>query len=526
MNAVHPTSFDGDRLSYEMWRRGALGSDKSVMFALTRMLDAIIENDKRLDPLSSSDDGDFSQRLRTYVERKLIGFSTAIMANAGRTSLPVASCTVLSLTTNSDHRLDTEDFHKKSSVAFSNAIGVGYNISEELDPIEVFNLIRSELERINQPLIARRSRPVAAMLTIKSSHKAIKAFVDSVANADQGPLATASVFLTEELFNDAKNCGLDPSPIAQQATLSARALIQSISEAIHSSGNPGILFADRLARDNPTPQYVYDSVAPCAEIGLASGDCCHFGYINLPRMAEGGAFDWELFATAVRTVVRALDSAVDFTANASPSYALVAKLRRIGVCMTGLSDCFDLLGINYESEDAITFCKELSERLDFESKLESIELAKKRGPFSLFDTSLYNDQEWVKRKVSRAGRQTCDWETVFSGIRRWGIRHATTSSLSSAETASAFFGVSTSLEYQTYPAGHSSKFARSRCVTPNVQLQIQSALQSFLDDAISKTVLVPSSATPHDIEDLLWKAFELNLKGVSIFRLSSPSPEN
>ena len=506
---------DCDHLTIEMRRRGALGADTTITSALTRVLDAIIENDQR-QPIVASDY--FGPQLRHYVNEKIVGFSTAIMTNAGRPSMPVASCTVLPLFLNQVNALDADQFYSHSSTAFENAIGVGYHISEHLYPTPTLGIIRSELDRINRPLVAKSKRPVAAMLSIPATHRAIAEFLESFSRSEQGPLVTASVFVTEKLFEDARSHSYgEPS----QEAFAARELLHRIAGAIHASGNPGIIFADRLASDNPTPQFPYVSVAPCAEVGLATGDACHFGYLNLPRMSRSGKFDWQLFSNATKVLVRSLDSAVDLTSNAILPYALVARRRRIGVCVTGLSDCLDLLGIDYDSEEALVFCQTLSERLDFESKLESIELARQRGPFPLFDTSRYTDPNWVARKLYRVGKQTCDWTAVFSGIRHWGIRNATTSALSPAETASAFFGVSTSLEHQTYPSGHNATPATRRRVTSSAQLLIQSSLQAFLDDAISKTVSISPNSTPHDIEGILWSAFNFKLKGVSVFRLHS-----
>jgi ribonucleoside-diphosphate reductase alpha chain len=187
------------------------------------------------------------------------------------------------------------------------------------------------------------------------------------------------------------------------------------------------------------------------------------------------------------------------------------------------------MGIDYASEDTAEFAARISEELDFESKWQSVLLARYRGAFPLFDTSRYRDVEWVRRKGQPRFVTPARWNQLFNDLSQFGIRNASTTAMSSAETASALLDVSTSLEPYRHASTEltavpsqinptQSRRRRSCSVSASWQLRVHAALQRFVDDAISKTVNIPADSSPQDVERIFLEAHRLGLRGIAVYR--------
>lgn len=510
----------------EMRRRGVFRPGENLSMAIERTCKRLIDLDAQMEGLL---DEKFASALVDLIDQKFIGFSTAILSNAGEKSLPVASCTVSSLRTNQGGEVDLEDFYASSKVLFESCIGVGFDLTPLSSLSGVVKNLNDCLGRINLPLLAEQRRPVAAMMTLDWRDSKLSEFLGEIARPNQNLLATYSIYLSEDAFLDLQ-FGVDWINVFDSKPSAAlspgRRVIRMIAESILRTGNPGVLFRDRFDSDNPTPEFSYLSTAPCAEVGMAPGDACHFGYVNLYALARNGRFDWAGLRSCVRILTRSLDAAVEHSIQASSGLSLVAQRRRIGVCLTGLADCFDALGIDYDSSEAEQLARRVSEVIDYESKYESVCLAERRGPFPAWKNSRYRDRNWVSRKFKRHVPSEIGWSELVSRMADKGIRNASTTSLSSAETASAFFSVSTSLEPDRFPSLLSSDLAISpvkhwhkqpRKVSPISQLRVQAAIQCYLDDAVSKTITLTADSSVKDVEHVLYLAWQLDLRGVSIF---------
>lgn len=549
-----------------MRRRGVLRAGETVSDAVDRALATLLSVDAEL---TGAPDRSFADAVTELVADGVLVFSTAPLANTGAQDAVTASCTVLPLPQHGS-ALDLPGIQAASATALTEAIGTGYDLSASPDPCSALASINEMLAVIDQNLLAANRRPVASMATLRADHPRIIEFVRAKRSADfAGWRVTQSVLTDEKLFRAADSgqpYDLVDSTGGVVHSIDARLLLHEIADSSHCCGEPGIMFWDRFERDNPTPQWRYLSSAPCAEVAMPVGDACHFSYVNLARLAGSGQFDLDRFGTAVRLLTRVLDASVELTTRNGHriGLTLVGMKRRIGVGLTGFADLLVELRLPYGHAESVRLAGEISEAVDYHSKVESVRLARARGPFPAYLTSRYTDREWVRRKLDRSGSRvvsSTEWGRLHADMLRHGIRHACTTALPSAETSSALVDASTSLEpllSLTGPDGRvrppqrqalerawgavrlasweanlrpgqlaalpDTELARLPHLRTAYQvgyddhLRVQAAFQSFMDDGISKTINVPQDTTPAEFYDAFQLAYQLNLKGTSLFR--------
>jgi ribonucleoside-diphosphate reductase alpha chain len=422
---------------------------------------------------------------------------------------------------------------------------------------------------MNAQFITDKKRPVASMATLRADHPKILAFIRAKKHADFSKWRfNISVFLDEALMIAAeqqKPWYLKDNDGRIVSEINAALLLREIAEIAHYCGEPGILFRDRLEYDNPTPNWSYQSTAPCAELAMAPGDACQFSYLNLSHFVHRGSFNHVLFAESVQVLTRLLDDSVEYTLmqqhDAEIHLPLVREKRRIGVSITGFADLLIKLKVPYDHPHAAILAHQISELLDFNSKKASVTLAKLHGPFPCFSESRYQDHDWVRRKSSKTTGivSSDDWHQLYQDIEQQGLRNATTTSIPPSGTSSTIANISKSLEphfsfkgfngnviplieqviqhhfrgkeqakLMAHVAEHGNfpewiclawPFLRTSCqINPSTHLDIQQAFQSFLDDSVSKTINMHNKTNADDVEDIIWTSYKKGLKGVTIFR--------
>lgn len=555
--------------------RGIIIDDESMSDAINRVLVALLSMDEKLE---ETVDEAFCSSAVKFVYDGIIVFGTPILSNAGREGRITGACTVLPL-----GLLDMSKFKENSEKFLGSAMGTGYDLSSLDKPsLEVIHMNNIIVE-IDKALTANNQRPAACMASLRADHPDILNFIRVKRDTDPHNWRfNLSVFVTEELFARAiggENWDLIDNEGRVVSSLPALSLIEEIAENAHYCGEPGILFKDRFEKDNPTPQWEYQSTAPCAEVALAPGEVCQFAYINLTSLFvedEFGTreFDFDTLRKAVGVTTRLLDNSVQITiANYTDDATIIEAKRRVGVGIMGLAGLLMNLDIPYDSAQAIWLSSRISEIIDFSSKEQSVQLSKKRGCFPLFHESRYTDENWLRRKNKYKTGVIKDeeWESLYTDITRYGLRNASTSAFPPTGTSSRIMGATSSFEpylnlsvqgvdsddpsnhvlaipapilnaimrsnKQADPsielpttnifdsqtelhafADNNPLFHTAQQISVEAHLAIVSAFQRFADESGSKTVNLPSHSTTEDVLGAIFLAYNMGLKGLTVFR--------
>ncbi|MEM9803033.1 MAG: adenosylcobalamin-dependent ribonucleoside-diphosphate reductase [Planctomycetota bacterium] len=333
-----------------------------------------------------------------------------------------------------------------------------------------------------------------------------------------------------------------------------------ITEHAHATGEPGIVFIDRINRENPLPNVgEIAATNPCGEQPLHAWDSCNLGSINLARFVHVEAdpatgesvprFHWDAFREVVHTCTRFLDDVVEVNRYPLREIAQMARAtRRIGLGAMGLADALFQLGLPYDSEEGCAFGEEVMRVLQEESHLASEVLAEERGTFGAWEGS-----EWEKRGVRLRNSYTTtiaptgtisilagcsggieplfslafkrqvmtDAEgrpTVMNEVNRVFERVATAAGYFSDELVDKILERGTLHGFDDVPEEHRRLFVTAHDIEPEWHVRMQAAFQRHCDSSISKTINFPRHASVDDVRRIYDLAIDLGLKGVTVYR--------
>ncbi len=396
----------------------------------------------------------------------------------------------------------------------------------------------------------------ASMGVLEVHHPDILEFIGAKANRRRLTNFNLSVGLTEELMA-ALGAGGSlalryPSHGETRSELEASRVFRLLARSAWQTGEPGVLFLDRMEADNPTPELgLLETTNPCGELPLLPYESCNLGSVNLARFASGGSVDWPALASAVRWGVRMLDDVIDTTSFPLPKIAeATARTRKIGLGVMGFADLLIHLHIPYDSPRALDVAQEVMSFVRRASREASEELARRRGPFPAYEGS---------RSAARGEPPR---------------RNATTNTVAPTGTISILAGCSPGIEpifapvlrrrmldgqqaVEVHPllakelerlarkpgldpkellgrmaeAGHARVegvpeelarlFVTAHQVKPSHHVKVQAAFHRHTDNSVSKTVNLPASSSPEDVEEIFCLAHELGCKGITVYRDAS-----
>ncbi len=422
--------------------------------------------------------------------------------------------------------------------------GVGADASGPLTFMDVW-------DSMCRTIMSAGHRRGAMMATLKCDHPDIEAFVDAKREPGRLRMFNLSVLVTDAFMAAVKNDAAWELSFAGTTykTVQARELWDRIMRGTYAYAEPGVIFIDRINRRNNL--YYAETISatnPCGEQPLPPYGACLLGSINLARLVkdpfgDDAGLDLDALTKLVRTAIRMLDNVVDLSNFPLPQQRQEAKLkRRIGLGVTGLADALIFCKARYGAPKAIALVGEWMGALRRAAYLASVELAREKGAFELFDKDAYLAGESI-------GELDGD---VRAQIGEHGIRNALLTSVAPTGTISIFAdNVSSGLEpvfsftyvrsvlmpdgsrkdeqvsdfaFRAYRQmfGEAAQlpdyFVDAQALRPIDHVRMQAAVQVFIDSSISKTINCPADIAFDDFKGIYIEAYDSGCKGCTTYR--------
>ncbi len=531
-----------------------------------RVASAIAEQESRYPASPWTADELASAFYRMMTEWRFLPNSPTLM-NAGLPLGQLSACFVLPV---GDSIEEIFDAIKYAAMIHKSGGGTGFSFSRlrpkdsrvgstggvASGPVSFLRIFNTATEQIKQG----GTRRGANMGILRVDHPDILEFIRAKEKDGEFNNFNLSVGITEAFMKaveeDEDYALVNPVTGKEPNRLRARDVFNLLVEKAWQSGDPGIVFLDRINRDNPTPQFgPIESTNPCGEQPLLPYEACNLGSINLAGFHvpghEGDAdpaeegIDWNELEKTVFLAVRFLDNVID--ASRFPLEQISEQVRmnrKIGLGVMGWADLLFQLRIPYDSPEAIALAERVMGFIEARGRKASMQLAEERGPFPAYA------------------------ESVYPGLGIPPLRNATITTIAPTGTLSILAGCSSGVEplfalsfarhvmdgeklvetnphfaqalgtlgldtpdilervartgsvqdMPEIPADLRQVFVTAMDIAPEWHLRMQAAFQRHTDNAVSKTVNLPNSATRDDIRSIYWMAYEEGCKGVTVYR--------
>jgi ribonucleoside-diphosphate reductase alpha chain len=342
---------------------------------------------------------------------------------------------------------------------------------------------------------------------------------------------------------------INPRTKQETRRLPAREVFDLMCHYAVLTGDPGVLFLDAIERANPTPTLGrLEATNPCGEQPLLSYESCNLGSINLSLLVKNGGLDWEELDRLVKLAITFLDDVIDQSHYPLRQITVITRAnRKVGLGVMGLADMFIKLGLAYDSPPALDLADKIMARIQETAVAQSQVLAQERGPFPNFHRSRWHKEGHPPR------------------------RHATVTTVAPTGTISLIAGTSSGIEplfavaYQrvalegekfdevnplfreklkdaglkedrwlpevlatgrvrpltSLPAVLRRLFPTTFEVSVDQQIRMQAAFQAHVENAVSKTINLAPEATQDDVAQAFFLAYQLGLKGITVYRYGS-----
>lgn len=419
-------------------------------------------------------------------------------------------------------------------------------------------------------IIGQAGRRGALMISILDSHPDVEAFIECKNDPERRAVrfANISVRITDEFMEAAINNKkwLLSHPVGIERAVNAADLLHKLVYNAWASAEPGCLFYSRHVEFSNSEAYDgghVEGVNPCSEQVLPPYGACNLGSLNLAAFVDNGSIDWQKLERAVRAAVRFLDAVIDYADRKGkfplpPQHAKEVDERRIGLGIMGFADMLLLCGLRYDSDDAIEFAEKVMRFITVTAYKESIALAKERGSFPALKRADVSKMGFVQRTLKAHGETD-----IVKEIEAGYLRNVALTSIAPTGSISLLAGVSSGIEPVFAPAflrrfeslstkevyiwhptlariikethgvdvsGKNWKdfvhlfpphFVTAHQIHPIKRVEMQAALQKWVDAAISSTVNLPEHTTVEEVRDIYIAAWRSGCKGITVYREGS-----
>ena len=440
-------------------------------------------------------------------------------------------------------------------------------------PVSFMTLYDASTEVVKQG----GTRRGANMGILRVDHPDIRDFIACKDDTSKITNFNISVALTDQFMEAVKSESsydlIEPKTGESVGKENAKEIFDLIVHGAWKTGEPGTFFIDRANAFNPVPQLgAYEATNPCGEQPLLPYDVCNLGSVNLAKFVKEGyvpvlgadpsdGVDWDELGKAVHMSIHFLDNVIDVNRYPIPEITELAQtIRRVGLGVMGWADMLIALGLPYDSEEGVEMGRKVMEFFNEASRKASERLAKERGVFPAWEKSIWG------------GDSTCAKDSEGNRVRPMRkLRNCNLTTVAPTGTISIFAGCSGGIEpifavafmrnqagsmmpdvnpdfvtkaknegwysedlmvriaekghihFPEVPEEVQDVFKTSHDITPEWHVRMQAAFQQHTDSAISKTTNFPHEATEQDVREIYELAFELDCKGVTVYRDGSRS---
>lgn len=494
------------------------------------------------------------------------------LMNAGKSGGQLSACFVLPVPDSLEGIFDT---CKNAALIHKTGGGTGFSFSRlrpandpvassmgvASGPVSFMSVYDAATEAIRQG----GTRRGANMGMLRVDHPDIELFIACKRQTDKLNNFNISVSVTNEfmkaLAEDGEYDLVHPRSGQVVRRVQARHVFNLIVENAHATGEPGLVFIDRINEQDPVHRKVdengevvagtedIEATNPCGEQPLGPGDACNLGSINIAHFIdhESKDFDWTALEKTIQLSVRFLDNVIDSNQYPLP-FIETATLnnRRIGLGIMGWAEALIELGIPYDSEEALTRAESFMQFFQIKAHEASCALASKRGVFPNWEYSKWQETNEKLRNATVTTIAPTGTISIIAGTSS-GIeplyaisfvrrvlggeelievnplfeKVAKARGFYSKELMERIAKEGTLKNVDGIPDDIKKVFVSSHDIAYSWHVRMQAAFQKYTDNAVSKTINFPVEATFDDIEQAYLLAWELGLKGITVYRDAS-----